>query len=171
MAFVVEDGSGLSDSNSYAAVAEADSYFADRGNIEWAALEPSKKESSLIQGTDFADMKYHSLWIGDQATATQSLDWPRINAGYDGVIPRDLKYGIFEYALRASKGALAPDPIYGGSGGLQGAMVREKVGPLEREFEVTESSTSTQEIIRSYPQADLYFRSLISSSGGNRVYR
>ena len=43
MAFVVEDGTGLSNSNSFVAVAFADSYFADRNQTAWAGTDEAKK--------------------------------------------------------------------------------------------------------------------------------
>ena len=47
MAFVVEDGTGISNSNSYAPVAFADSYFADRNQAEWVGTDEVKKAALI----------------------------------------------------------------------------------------------------------------------------
>ena len=44
MSFQVDDGSGLTDSNSYADVDYADSYFLDRNNTIWSALTTTQKK-------------------------------------------------------------------------------------------------------------------------------
>lgn len=118
MALVVEDGTGLADAEAYISVADADTYFAARGNATWAALTTEAKEQALRLGADYMGAVYGPRWCDDRLTATQALDWPR---GVQGV-PEAVKRANAELAVRASAGPLLAD---------QGAAVQsETVGPI-----------------------------------------
>ena len=138
---VVEDGTGLADANSYASVAEADTYFENRGNAAWAALSTTNKQTALIRATDYMIQAYRPNWKGLRNTDTQALDWPReyvqridSTGGYgpypsyypDDVVPVEIKQACMELASRASTDTLAPD--------LEQLTIREKVGPIEVEY-------------------------------------
>ena len=105
MAFIVEDGTGLANSTSYAAVAEADAYFLDRSNAAWAAAVTGDKQAALIKATLYVDQKYLDMYRGMRTLKyTQALQWPRSFAidrnGYPLLfIPQALKNGVFEAAL------------------------------------------------------------------------
>jgi hypothetical protein len=181
MAFVPEDGTGLPNANSYGLVAEADEYFVDRGNGAWAALDTNAKQSALIQATDYIDMRYGSRFIGQEKTNTQGLEWPRIfqpgdksyeeTYGGTGEIPKDLKYATFEYASRASKGPLAPDPVFS-EAGVSVITTHQRVGEVERRFAPTGMSGAGQMwLIKPYPAADLLLQDLLDPYQGDRVIR
>jgi hypothetical protein len=88
-------------SNSYGTEAEADTYFTDHPSFDaWDAA--TDQVAMLIYATRLLeDLDY----IGDRATTTQALEWPRIeNDLYEvpfaaNVIPPKLKYAQFETAL------------------------------------------------------------------------
>jgi hypothetical protein len=62
---IVEDGSGIVGANSFATVAEADTYFADRGgNTVWDALADADKEAALIVATDYIEKKFGTRFQG-----------------------------------------------------------------------------------------------------------
>lgn len=102
MAYIVETGAGLSDSNSYVAVADADSYFSDRNNTDWANLSTEEKQAALLYATSYIDAKFD--WPGYLKETTQALDWPRSSA-YDNEtrlltgVPQKLKDATCELAL------------------------------------------------------------------------
>lgn len=180
MAFLVEDGTGLDNSNSYASVAEAIAYFTDRGNATWLALSTAVQQNNLIKATDYIDQRFGARFIGDRVFEEQALAWPRDNTGvttydYDeeteiGVIPTKLKYACIEYALRANAGPLAPDPEIADSG-VSMVTTKEKVGPIETEYESANGTNgSSINLIRPYPGADMYLRDLLIP-GGNRTIR
>ena len=58
MSFVLEDGSGVIDSNSYADVAFADAYFSDRKVVAWTGIT-SSKQAALISATDYIETYYN----------------------------------------------------------------------------------------------------------------
>lgn len=133
MAFVPENGAGLSNSNSYSTVAQADSYFADRGNADWAALTTTAKEQALIKATDFLEATYRSAWKGYRVSGTQALSWPRVDVVADGfpipanIVPLPVTYACAELAIRSTTTTLLAD---------QGQQVkREKVDVLEVEYQ------------------------------------
>jgi hypothetical protein len=136
MAFTVEDGTGLANASSYVSVEEADEYFGDRQNFDW---EAGDKESALIRATFYIDGKYSGLWSGTRTNGRdQALSWPRYgaldsegNEIPEDEIPVELKYAVMEAALRemAIPGSLSPDQIE------TQTVVREKVGPLEVEYD------------------------------------
>ena len=105
---IVEDGTGLKDSNSYTSVEFADDYFSARGVSGWETLTVAQKESALIRATDFIDNIYQ--WYGKKATSEQSLRFPRINLfDYEGQevtgIPTCLKQAICDAAMLTADGS------------------------------------------------------------------
>ncbi len=178
MTFKVEDGSAFTDSNSYGAVAAADSYFLDRGIASWGLLTNTVKQNNLIKATDYLDQRNGSRFIGVKATDEQALAWPRNYTGNsdwdwdateeEGVIPTKLQYACFEYALRANDGPLAPDIDYDDSG-VAKTVTKEKVGPIEREFRTVGGNGGVQTLIRPYPGADMYLIGLVVTTA--RVIR
>jgi hypothetical protein len=138
MPFIVEDGTGVADANSYASVEAADAYFVDRGNATWAALTEPQKQQALIKATDYLDRKYESRWRGTRALESQVLGWPRQYASYFGnwrrpilpnIVPPPLIQACAELAVRAASAELLPDIEAGAN-----IVKREKVGPLEVEY-------------------------------------
>jgi hypothetical protein len=134
MAFVVETGAGLQNSNSYASVAAADDYVAERGIAGWSGLDTSAKQQALIKATDYLEATYRDAWKGDRVTQTQALSWPRISAYVDrflldsNIVPQPVIKACIEMALRAAAGeTLIAD---------QGQRVkREKVDVIEIEYQ------------------------------------
>jgi hypothetical protein len=144
VALVVEDGTGLANAESYASVAEADAYHADRGNAAWAALATAVKEQALRKATEYMSQAYRIRWAGFRVKATQALDWPRAwvplidtpspygpwaNYVPNNVVPVEAKRACMEYALVASAGAITT--------ALARATLREKIGDIEVEYDPT----------------------------------
>lgn len=145
MAFVVEDGTGLSTANSYLSDTDADTYFADHGApATWTGTAAVKQEA-LRMATQYLDAVYGSRWKGRRRLSTQSLDWPRINAvdnddyaiAFDA-LPQELQDATSEAALRhlTETGGLLPD-VDTSSSNIKSERV--KVGPIEEEIAYTGS--------------------------------
>ena len=168
MAFVVEDGTGKVDANAYVTVADADTYFLDRNVPAWAGIN-AVKQSAIIQATDYIELRYSNLWIGDRSSDNQALSFPRVITGMP-LMPTPLLRAVCEYAVRSLAAVLLPDPVVHESGqGLE--RNREKVGPIETEQRFQYQGPGTQRIIlRPYPAADYLLKDLIYSSAG-RVIR
>ena len=103
---VVEDGTGLSNADSFVSVAYADTYFSTRNVTEWASL--TNKEALLIKATDYIEAVYSEAWKGTTLVDTQSLSFPRIIDDAT-VYPDRLLKAVCELALKAKDGALLVD--------------------------------------------------------------
>ncbi len=120
MAFVAEDGTGLTLANSYITEAIADTHHTDRGNGKWTDLTMAQKEEALVRATDYIDKRFGRKFVGRRQSRGQGLEWPRSDA-FDkdeflltgiavDAVPRQLQKACAEYALRAALvNVLAPD--------------------------------------------------------------
>lgn len=145
MSLIVEDGTSLSNAESYASVAECDVYHAANGITIWAPLLVLEKEQALRRATNFMLQTFRTRWKGQRATSTQRLDWPRWNVQLPDLfgtvdayvpnteIPQLLKDVLCELALLAAQG----DLNYVGTQGV----ISKQVGPLKV---VYDKDTTTQ---------------------------
>lgn len=79
---IAEDGTRPAGANSYASVADADAYWADRASATWAAATDDEKAASLIQATDYLN---GLSWTG-RKVAIRAMAWPRIDVEVDGYV-------------------------------------------------------------------------------------
>jgi len=170
--FVVEDGTGLANANSYGSFAGYVAYWTDRGAVPGEAQ--AVIEAALIKATDYLGFRY--CWRGIRLTTAQALDWPRhcayAEAAADGYwvpiegVPVEVVKATYELGKRALAGELAPDPTTDETGQIaQGSRI--KVGPIEEELTFSGSGPST---FKRFPAVDQLLRNLVTSSGA-RVYR
>lgn len=132
---IVETGSGASTSESYVSVADADTYFSNRGITTWAPLATADKEAALRRAADFMVQTYRLRWSGYRFNNTQALDWPRYavpradSGGYRRIgyyssdsVPKEVQNAQVELALKAAAGELLPD--------VDPPVQSESVGPI-----------------------------------------
>ena len=113
----------LASTETYASVAEADTYHANHGNTAWDALDDPTKEIALRNAVEYLDSEFWDRWQGLKAVPeTQVLDWPRSGAtdskgnSFDNdEIPTELKNAQSILALKAITEALSTDLEIGGS--------------------------------------------------------
>ena len=167
MAFTVEDGTGLENSNALIDVAFADAYRADRGgDTVWTASSEPQKQAAIVQATDYICGRFR--FKGTKYNEDQALEWPRVFCdSEDPQMPVNMKKAVAEYAKRARTAPLAPDPTVDATGGTV-TRKKEKVGPLEEETQYSE--TAALRLFTPYPAADMLLRGL-TSAFGNRVIR
>lgn len=133
MTLIVETGSGASNSESYASVADSLTYHANRGNSSWSTLTTAQQEQALRRATDYIEQVYSQAWQGYRVNETQALSFPRTQVYLNGyligstVVPQLLINATCELALKAASGELADD--------LERGVVREKVGVIEVEYD------------------------------------
>jgi hypothetical protein len=76
LTLIKEDGTGKSNANSYAEVADADAYFeAHLYASAWTAATATTKAAALVMATRLVDSQYQ--FNGYRAHETQALQWPR----------------------------------------------------------------------------------------------
>jgi hypothetical protein len=74
--FKVETGEGLTDSNSYASVAEADDYHSSRlRSTDWTGASNGDKQKALAQASRTLDAEFR--WKGYKRNNSQAMQWPR----------------------------------------------------------------------------------------------
>lgn len=135
MALVVEDGSGLSTAESYVSVADADTRRTNLGSdAAWTAATTAAKEAALRKATEYLEQAYRNRWQGYRQTTTQALSWPRNSVVIDintqiatDIVPVEVRNACADLALKALSETLAAD--------LTRGVVREKVGPIETEYD------------------------------------
>jgi hypothetical protein len=104
---IVENGNGLTDSNSYISLDDATSYHAQRGNADWANASEDDQTAALITATESLELLYGEQFMGSLIWETQqALLFPRIdfedNTGrwiLWGTIPSNLAKAQAEIAL------------------------------------------------------------------------
>ncbi|MEX0859631.1 MAG: DnaT-like ssDNA-binding protein [Cucumibacter sp.] len=136
MALDVTSGSATADS--YASLAEAAAYFTARGIATWTGTD-DVKESALRRATAYLDNQYRDKWRGVRVNETQSLAWPRVDAGgyplYDldgfsiptDAIPIQVRSATLEAALLTLTG-VSLEPRLARGGKIK--SIGKRVGPL-----------------------------------------
>jgi hypothetical protein len=156
MSLIVEDGTGLSTAESYQSVADWKLY-AEKQGYDYEALSASEDEdieTALRRGTNAIDARVRGRLNGAYPyTTTQALLFP-IYGGYDAYgnaiaydsVPRQIVQATAEAAWRElqTPGSMAPDVAAGSR-----VVKRTKVGPLEKEYAVFGSGSSS-----SFPAID-----------------
>lgn len=137
MSLVVEDGTGLSNAESYCTVVFATAYHASLGHTAaWAAIVDP--EVALRLATNYMEAVWRMKWKGFRKTSTQALSWPRTwveNPDYPGYasyidsnsVPTIVQQMCADLALRTVTDLLpdlAPEAF----------LKKAKVGSLEVEY-------------------------------------
>lgn len=178
MAFVQEDGTGLSNANGYVDTDYVDDYANDRGGdtvteyAAWFDLGTAEKQAAIIRATDYIDGGRYRF-VGLRKLTTQALEWPRVDARYRDDdraalgVPPEVQKACAELALRTADATrLAPDPEYDDSGRFVEEKT-EKVGPITESTRYSQGGGPTT--FRKYPRVDKLLRFLLVS--GNDLLR
>lgn len=164
--FIVEDGTGLANANSFASVAEADQYHENYANpATWTALTTAQKQDALRKATQFIEAEYSARVKGDRAVSAQALSMPRRGLTlYDGtllsetVVPARWKDACSYLAHESTKRELGVAQL------TPGAVASETktLGALSKSVSYGGSGRSTRP---SYPTADGLLREYLYSGG------
>lgn len=169
MAFKVEDGTGLTDSNSYATYAELQAYTTLRG-ISISGHTQPEWETYLVRATDYIDSRWVESLKGERLLETQALAFPRsslydLNGTLVEGIPTKLKNATIEYAFKVAAGELFITPTVD-STGQRIKSIRRVVGPIEKTVSYAGDAPNP---VRIFPVADGLMRDYIVRQG--RVIR
>ena len=162
MALVVEDGTGLSTSESYISVANADARHTNLGNTAWTGTDAAK-EAALRKATEYLEQRYASRWRGTRLLRAQALSWPRYGAIVHDysiestIVPDVVANACADLALKTLSETLNAD--------LERGIAREKVGPIETEFDPYSSQA------KRYPAIDQMLAPYLQGGGSSRLVR
>lgn len=131
MALIVEDGSGLSNAQTYVSAADVASYAATYG-----LTPPAFPNTAIMKAMRYLEGMFYDRWVGYKKTEEQSLSWPRANAtkrdGWsisESSIPREVKDAVCALAIRSSDGEdLTPDVTNANK------VKKEQIGPIMVEY-------------------------------------
>ena len=97
MALIVEDGTGLVDSDSYISLADARTFAANYGIT--LPADDTEAEITLRKGTQYVDLQ-EDCFAGDRLNDTQALAYPRDDdSGMPKALGRATVYAAAEFAL------------------------------------------------------------------------
>ncbi len=138
--FVVEDGTGKTDANSYITETAADQYVENHsGDADWAGGSQADKEKALRLATQYIDNEYRGQFVGARANSDQARAWPRAGGLEDNEriiesdeMPQVLLDATVEMALVSFGGTdlMPADTEFGTI-----KKERNEVGPVEQEIE------------------------------------
>ena len=155
MALVLEDGSGLTNSNTYSLEAGFVAWLLGRGYVLSGTLSA---ENLLIQSIDYLETLAYN---GSKNTFEQALQYPRTNVYIDGFsvpsdfIPNELINSQYQIAWSIDQGV---DPMATAGQDIKSERV-------EGEVEVVyQDDTSSQAVITSVNRA---LRKLLANSGAS----
>lgn len=158
MAFVVEDGTGLVNSNSYVAVQEYRDYYADRG-IDKSSETDAQIEGYLVRSTEFVDLTYK--FLEDTLTTTQALEFPRLIDEVDTELPSRVVYATI---IMGNHLATTVDPYDDPIKNIKSK--KEKVGPIETDISyVTGGNAKPSNPAVNYPSVTAYLKPYLDTTG------
>lgn len=163
---IVEDGTGVSNANSYVTIEQARTFAAMRGIT--LPSEDEKLKTHIFDAMDFVE-GYSARFKGRKLDPTQELQWPRCGVYLDGV---ELPYSPLPKALIDAVCQLTADSATGGP--LNGkttsyAVKRTKVEGLEIEYAT--GGTAQAGPTKTYDKAMTFLNPLLGFQHGNRLIR
>ena len=135
MALIIEDGTGITNAESYATAAELASY----ATLYGVTVPSTEAEQEALLRQAAVQMNVMS-WKGHTANADQALAWPRSNVWVDGrliannYIPARIQYGQMALAAEIFNDQTNPPDQ------RQGPVTKEKVDVLEVEYGQVENT-------------------------------
>lgn len=132
MTLIVEDGTGILNSQTYATAVELKAYASLR-NISLPSSDIKIIEGALVRAMDYLETKV--CYKGNQVDLAQSLLWPREYVYINDVlfaedaIPKNLKTAQILLAIESLNGVDLMPTV-----SASDFVIKEKVGPLEIEY-------------------------------------
>ena len=172
LTLIKEDGTGKADANTYANVADGDTYF--DGHLyasAWTVATTGNKEKALVMATRLIDAERQ--FNGVKSTATQALQWPRAEcldpdgaseSGAVAVLPSDtVPPAVMKATCELAKELLLQDRTTAPPGEGISATWTDTTG--------TKYSKTDKRAVLSYLVQSLLARFSVSVRRGNPVVR
>jgi hypothetical protein len=136
---VVETGDGLPNADAYADVAfvtewamKGSSFLVtsvDTLQESWEAVETPLQERLIRLATNWIDSRFGAAFLGRRQSASQSLQWPRVNIDVLSIepVPNGVKWAMAETALGLHQGV----ELFGVKDQSAAGIEALKAGPVE----------------------------------------
>ena len=164
---VVEDGSGVTDANTYIDEAYLTSYASDRG-FSIPSLT-ADRQTYLLQAMDYLAW-FVEGYQGTKTVATNSLPWPRQDVTIDSVvvvkttIPEQLKKAQAQLVVELQKRTkLFPSA---NSITTEGYVTEETIGPLTTKYSATGKGSSSQFAPIQIVSVQVFLKQLLKKNTG-----
>lgn len=171
--FVLEDGTGLSNSTAYLSVAELKQYW-DNVGYSYGSVTEMQLEQKINKATEVIEAAYGSLWPGYRYSETQALGWPRSDATYidtteiaEDVVPVEVKKATSEYVYASLIGGVNLQPNQEVTGTLLKESKKVDVIEVSKTYSEYSSSSSIRTTITAVKDA---LSRLIDSSSYGRFF-
>ena len=166
---IVEDGSKVTDANSYIDLDYLESFAGDRG-FELPA-DDTDKETLIVKAMDYIEGR---SFQGSRTWSDQSLSWPRQHVYVDGVavdsdvIPENLKRAVAQLVVEQYAGI----PLYTSprTSATEGFVTRETVGPITAEYSAMYGMASSSSPV-TISSVELFLRPLIGTCNYKETIR
>lgn len=133
----------LSADESYASLAEADTYASDRAWSDWADATDPAKEAALRVASQYLDVAF--IWPGQLSSTDQMLGWPRAYAyDRDGRTLSDVPSVVKTATIEAARLALT-GPLVGGAEAGKRLPQRVKAATVEVDFGAAATASGLRE--------------------------
>lgn len=163
---MIEDGSGMTNADSYIGVEEVRDHFRLAGDFVLSDLSDQQVERLCVKATRYLDSTYGDRLQGHRTSADQSLAWPRMGVTVHGgttllgeaTIPLGLKRAAYAAARQAHEGDLRP------TARTTAPVVQESVTVGE----ISESRTYAyphDAAETAYPEIDAHMQPFLRSAG------
>lgn len=135
MALIIEDGTGVTNANSYETLVNIRAFATARG--ETLPTDDTELEALVIDAMDYIE-SFRSRFKGSKVSPTQPLQFPRNNVVIEGYnypsneIPNDLKKALAQAVIEANSTDLQPNTAQ--------AIKRERVDVIEVEYQDSTSA-------------------------------
>ena len=162
LALVVEDGTGKTNAQTYASLAEVTAY-----GVLYGYSTTHVDEATIMRCMQYLEGAYVDRWVGIKRTEDQALSWPRAYAtrrdGYtndEQEVPTEVKNAVCALAVRATSGVnLSPDITRGD------VTTEEEIGPIRVKY------ASHAPTITIFRDIELMLKQVVLPNTSGRIYR
>ena len=157
---IVEDGTGVTNANSYQSIADLATYAGIRG-VTLPATDAAR-DLLMLKAMDYIEAQ-RERFKGCKTDPDQSLQWPRTDVWIDGslksstYIPREWCYAQFNLALEAINYDLQPNILPTD----RGPVIETQVGPLKKVY----ANTGSRSKVPAFAKPDAQLAVLYKNNG------
>ena len=177
MAFIVEDGTGITNSNAYISVTDFRTYWGDRG-VSYGSLTNDQIQGYIVQATQYIDSRY--AFKGYPTNDTQELYWPRTNGSGGEIVDtrsrKTIAVNVIPDILKSSMCELTAIINDKGNGNindnLSNNITSQKVGVMSIGYGSSNGSQyggSNSTAFSEYRVVTNYIKGVLTTSGVIRV--
>jgi hypothetical protein len=136
MAFIVEDGTGVTDANSYATLAEYKDYFADRA-IDVTSESDADIQGRLVRAADYNDDSFNFCGYKTYDTTVNDLEFPRTDLDYydSDEVPQP----VIEFCIEIARSLVGKESVEASDA----QIASKSIGPVSVTYATSQETNSS----------------------------